>query len=71
MNKLDTLVSDWGFSNADELVENYLYDGLMPGICMNECCDYSTEYEPDQDAGWCEECGSHSVKSAAVLLGVI
>jgi len=41
---------------------------VVPGICMNPGCDYTTEVEPDQCAGWCEECSSPTVKSVIELL---
>lgn len=69
--KLQQLAKDWGFETPTQLVEEYIYDGVMPSICMNPGCDYSTEMEPDQDEGWCECCGTNTLKSAAVLLGVI
>lgn len=70
-SKLQTLAEDWGFPTPEDLVEEYILDGVMPGICSQPGCDYSTEVEPDQDRGWCECCGSNTVQSAAVLLGVI
>ena len=71
MSKLNTLVEDWGYGSALDLVEDYIHDGLMPSICMNDGCNYSTEMEPDQDRGLCECCGTNSVTSAGILLGVI
>ena len=70
-SKLQTLARDWGYSDPTTLVEDYVYDGLMPAICMNADCDYSTEMEPDQDHGWCECCCTNTVTSAAILMGVI
>jgi hypothetical protein len=54
-----------------EMLEHATFDSVSPGICMNEGCDYSTEVEPDQDRGWCEECQEGSVKSALMLAGII
>lgn len=71
MSKLDELSRNWGYGDPLALVEDYVCHGVMPSICMNEGCDYSTEYEPDQDRGWCECCGTNTVKSAAILMGVI
>ena len=71
MSKLDQLTSDFGFDDPTSLVEAYIYDGLMPAICMTRGCDYSTEMEPDQDRGWCDCCGANTMKSAAILMGVI
>jgi predicted RNA-binding Zn ribbon-like protein len=69
-SKLDQLASTWGMSVA-ELIETYALDDVAPGICMNPGCTYSTEYEPDQRKGWCEECGTPTVRSALVLAGII
>ena len=71
MSKLDQLASDFGFDDPLDLIEAYVCDGLMPAICMTRGCDYSTEMEPDQDQGWCECCGANTMKSAAILMGVI
>jgi hypothetical protein len=38
---------------------------------MNPDCDYTTEVEPDQREGWCEECGTGTVRSGIVLAGII
>ena len=71
MSKLRTLTEDWGYESALDLATDYMHEGLMPAICMNEGCDYSTEMEPDQDEGWCENCSTNSLSSAAILLGII
>jgi hypothetical protein len=70
MSKIDRLARDWGMS-VEDMLEMSVFDGLAPAICMNPGCDYSIEMEPDQDRGWCEECGTNSVKSIAVLMGII
>lgn len=69
--KLQTLTEDFGFAEAIDMAEEYSTDGLCPCICMNEGCDHSEELEPDQDAGWCENCDTNTMKSAMVLMGVI
>jgi hypothetical protein len=38
---------------------------------MNEDCDLTCEMEPDQDAGYCEECRTNSMQSALILAGLI
>jgi hypothetical protein len=53
------------------LLEAVFSDSVSPGICMNEGCDYTVEVEPDQDRGWCEACGTNTVKSAPILAGII
>jgi hypothetical protein len=38
---------------------------------MNEGCDFTCEMEPDQAAGYCEECHANTMKAAPVLAGLI
>jgi hypothetical protein len=68
--KLAILADQYALS-TDELLIEWGLDSLVPAICMNPGCDYTTEYEPDQRAGWCEACGTASVTSFLVLLGLL
>ena len=68
--KLADLADQCGMS-VSFFIEEYALDDVVPGICMNPDCEYTSEYEPDQRAGWCEECGTPSVKSGIVLAGII
>lgn len=65
--KGQTLAELEGFNDIMEMLEEYGNESVMPGICMNEGCDYITNVEPDQDRGWCEECHTNSVKSLMEL----
>jgi hypothetical protein len=56
---------------VDELLEEYGHDSLVPGICMNPECDYTTKYEPDQREGWCDACETNTVTGLLVLLDLI
>jgi hypothetical protein len=69
-DKLLILAEAYGLS-VDELLAEYGLDSVVPGICMNPDCDYSTEYDPDQEVGWCDVCGTATVKSFLLLLGLI
>lgn len=69
--KLEQLAHDFGYRDPLDMLEDFTFDSVMPAICMNEGCDYSTEMEPDQTHGWCENCDTNTVKSAAILMGVI
>jgi len=69
-SKLDKLASVWGLS-VSEFIDSYALEGVSPGICMNPDCGYTTEVEPDQTEGWCEECETCSVRSGVVLAGLI
>ena len=69
-SKLDNLARESGMS-VMEFIDSYALDDVSPGICMNPDCDYTTEVEPDQREGWCEECEMRSVRSGVVLAGLI
>ena len=71
MGKLKRLADDYGFKDVMDMFEAATFDSVSPGICMNNGCSYSTEVEPDQERGWCEECGTNSVRSALILGGII
>jgi hypothetical protein len=70
MSKLSILADQCGME-VEELLSEGIYDSVCMGICTNKGCDYSTEVEPDCDSGYCEECGTQTVKSACVLAGII
>ena len=69
-SKLEELADACGMS-IDELLESAAIDSVTPGICTNDECDFTAYYEPDQDAGWCEECDTTTVASALILAGVL
>lgn len=69
--KAERLAHEYGFSSVYELLDEYIFDSVCPGICMNTGCNYTTEVEPDNDSGYCEICGTNSVASAMTLVGVI
>jgi len=69
--KLAKLVEIEGYGTADELLEAVFSDAVSPAICMNEGCDFTCEMEPDQDAGYCEECHTNTMKAAPVLAAII
>jgi hypothetical protein len=69
--KLGELAEIEGFASVEELLEACVHDSVSPGICTRDGCDYTTEVEPDQTEGWCEECKAPSVQSALVLAGLI
>ncbi len=70
VSKLDLLAREWGMKTS-EFIEEYALDDVVPGICLNPDCDYTTEVEPDQLQGWSEICGTTSVRSGVVLAGLI
>lgn len=70
-SKLAQLMEIEGYREITDLFAAVLSDSVSPGICVNPGCDYSTEVEPDQDRGYCENCGTQTVKSALILAGLI
>ena len=69
--KLAKLLEIEGYDSIEALLEAVLSDAVSPAICTNEDCDFTCEMEPDQDAGWCDECRTNTMKAAPVLAGVI
>jgi len=69
--KLAKLVDIEGYDRLEELLEAVFSDSVSPAICMNEDCNFTCEMEPDQDAGYCEECHTNTMTAAPVLAGLI
>jgi hypothetical protein len=69
--KLAKLVEIEGYDSADEFMGAVFSDAVSPAICVNEGCDFTCEMEPDQDAGYGEECRTTTVKAAPVFAGLI
>jgi len=64
---LEQLAEDWG-TDVEEMLREAVFDSVVPGICPY--CGYSTDVEPDQRAGWCEECEKRTVISCLILGGI-
>ncbi len=73
MGTLNDLVVEYGADEALELAEEFENSSSagIPGICTNDGCTFTAEYEPDCSSGYCEECKTQTVKSLYVLLGII
>jgi len=69
--KLAKLIEIEGYDSLQDLAEAVFSDAVSPAICANEGCDFTCEMEPDQDAGYCEECRTNTMKAAPVLAGLI
>lgn len=69
--KLARLMEIQGYDDELKLFAAVLCDAVSPGICVNLGCDYTTEVEPDQDRGYCENCRTQTVRSALILAGLI
>lgn len=70
-DKLQTLVESEGFEDSFQMLEEFVIESVVPGICMNKGCDYITDSEPDCTGGWCKVCDTNSVESLMILAGVI
>ena len=61
-----------GYKDGLAALEDQMCDpGTPNAICMNDDCDYTELMEDDQDAGWCDECKTNTLKSIQILAGVI
>ena len=69
--KLKRLVEIEGYVDEMDMLKAAMADSVVPSICMNEGCDYTTGMEPDQSEGWCEECGTGTVTSCLILAGIM
>lgn len=57
--------------DVPEMLERDTFDCVCAAICTNVGCGFIARMEPDQDAGYCEECHTNTVKSSLVLAGII
>ena len=65
-SKLDDLMEMEGLTEEEAFT--MASDSVQPGICKNELCEYTTEVEPDQEEGYCEDCNTNTVISLQCLL---
>ena len=69
--KLALLADIEGYDSVMDMLREATFDGRCMAICMNDGCEFTTEMEPDQDGGWCNECKTNTVKSCLILEGII
>lgn len=69
--KLNRLAELEGYEDSMDMLEDATFDSIVPAICTNEFCDYTTQMEPDQAEGHCEICGTKTVVSCLILGGVM
>lgn len=67
---LAELARSEGLTSVDALIELAATDSISPAICTR-CRATTGEMEPDQDRGYCENCGQNTVVSALVLADLI
>lgn len=68
--KLDELAENWG-EELEEMLRNSMFQSMVPAICMNPGCDYTTDMEVDQSHGYCEICETKTVRSCTILAGIV
>jgi hypothetical protein len=71
VTKLDLLTKSEGYKSSDDLLRSFLNKSIVPGICINRGCEYTSSTEPDSDCGYCEICDTNSVHSCFILAGCI
>ena len=71
LDKITELARQFGYDYKRPLIEDNYCSSTVPGICMNDDCNYTTDVEPDCSTGYCEICHNKTVKSALVIEGLI
>jgi hypothetical protein len=62
--KLAKLIEIECYDSVEDLMGAVFSDSVSPAICMNAGCNFTCEMQPDQDAGYCEECHTNTMKAA-------
>ena len=47
----DALLEAEGFDSVDEMLERFVFESVVPGVCRDAECLGTMEVEPDQDKG--------------------
>jgi hypothetical protein len=68
--KLTRLAELTGLPTKEALLNQYISDTIVPGICMNPGCDYTANVRADQREGYCELEGTQTVQSCLVIAGL-
>lgn len=69
--KAQELADVHGYDAPEDFIVECGMDSIVPGICMNVGCDNEKDVEPDCENGHCEKCGTDSIDSIHVMLGII
>jgi hypothetical protein len=70
--KLAKLLEIEGYPNDPwAFAEAFVTDSVCPAICMSDECDHTTELEPDQNQGYCDECHTNTMTSGLLLMGLV
>ena len=68
---LRTVAKAEGFSTVASLLDRYVIDGCVPGICVTCGETIETSCEPDAEDIPCDACGTRTVRSILVLAGIV
>lgn len=66
---LEILADEEGYSDTQELLEDSVFDSIVPGICPT--CLGIEQCEPDARANWCPHCETNTVRSCLDIACVI
>lgn len=69
--KLNILIDEMGCDDLEQMLAEACTDSVVLGICFNLGCDYTIEVEPDCSDGHCDVCGTHTVRSPLIAIGII
>lgn len=69
MNKSEQLAECEGYDDVNAMIEDNILRNIVPGICQNDDCDYTTNCEPDATENWCESCETKTVESCLSMEG--
>lgn len=71
-NKLRIVAENEGYSDIDEMLEDFFEHDDCIGICLAKDCSYICDnIEQDQTRGYCDSCKRNTVASVFVIRGVI
>lgn len=59
-----------GYPDKMSLLTAVAFSSVVPGICTNGYCNYTTDVEPDATEAWCESCNTKSIQSIHSLMGM-
>lgn len=67
---LKLVMEDEGFDTVLDMLERYVTDSIVTGVCV-KCEAIESSCEPDATDNICGNCGENKVKSIMILAGII
>jgi len=68
--RLYSLAKAHGYKSTTDMLTAASARGIAPALCENEGCNRLAEMEPDQTAGWCDQCNKNTMVSCLVIAGI-